>query len=141
LKVSQATIDASFLLKLFLPEERSDRAHEIWSSWIEDSVEVVAPTLIIFEAASVIRNKTHRKLLNETNAAEIIERIRRIDMTLVYTDELLESAWKIGLRLRAPALYDCFYLALAQLLDAPMWTADAKLHRTARDIVPRLNLL
>jgi predicted nucleic acid-binding protein len=141
LKVSQTTIDASFLLKLFLPEERSDRAHEIWSSWIEDSVEVVAPTLIIFEAASVIRNKTHRELLNERDAAEIIERMKRMDMTLVYTDELLESAWEIGSRLRAPALYDCFYLALAQLLSVPMWTADAKLYQAARDIVPKLSLL
>jgi predicted nucleic acid-binding protein len=141
LEISQTTIDASFLLKLFLPEERSDKAHEIWSSWIENSVEVVAPTLIMFEAASVIRNKLHRKLINETDASEIIERMKRIDMTLVYTDELLESAWEIGSQLRVPVLYDCFYLALAQLLKAPLWTADEKLYQAARDLKPALNLL
>ena len=141
MKISQTTIDASFLLKLFLPEERSDKAHAMWSSWIEDSVEVVAPTLIMFEAASVIRNKLHRKLINETDASEIIERMRRIEMTLVYTDELLESAWKIALRLKVPVLYDCFYLALAQLLNAPLWTADEKLYRTASNLRPALNLL
>jgi predicted nucleic acid-binding protein len=141
LEISQTTIDASFLLKLFLPEERSDKAHEIWSSWIENSVEVVAPTLIMFETASVIRNKLHRKLLNEKDAAEIIERMKRIDMTLVYTDELLESAWEIGSHLRVPVLYDCFYLALAQLLNAPLWTADKKLYQAAHDLKPGLQLL
>jgi predicted nucleic acid-binding protein len=141
LGISQATIDASFLLKLFLPEAGSEKAHEIWSSWIAESVEVVAPTLIVFEFASVIRNKAHRGFLSETDATEVIERMTRLDMTLVYTDDLLEAAWQLGARLHLPALYDCFYLALAQLLGVPFWTADEKLYQTARNVVPGLNLL
>ena len=139
--ISQTTIDASFLLKLFLPEEDSEKVHELWSSWIENSVEVVAPTLIMFEASSVIRNKLHRKFLNEKDASEIIDRMKRIDMTLVYTDEILESAWEIASRLRMPVLYDCFYLALAQLINTPLWTANEKLYRAARDLKPGLNLI
>lgn len=141
MNISQTTIDASFLLKLFLPEESSDKAHELWSSWIEDSIEVVAPTLIMFEASSVIRNKVHRRLLKETDATEIIERMHRIGVKLVYTDELLEGAWEIGLRLKVPLLYDCFYLALAQLLNVPLWTADRKLYQAARKLFPQLHLL
>lgn len=141
MKISQTTVDASFLLKLFLPEERSDKAHEIWASWIENSIEVVAPTLIMFEASSVIRNKLHRKILNAADATEMIERMKRIDMTFVYTDELLESAWEIGLRLKVPVLYDCFYLALAQLLNVPLWTADERLYRAARNLKPSPQLL
>ena len=90
---SQTAIDASFLIKLFLPEESSDKVHALWSSWIERSIEVIAPTLIMFESASVIRKKLNRKLLNKTDAAETIKRMKRVDMTLVYTDELLEGVW------------------------------------------------
>jgi predicted nucleic acid-binding protein len=139
--ISQTVIDASFLLKLFFSEEQSDKAYELWSSWIEDSIEVVAPTLIVFECASVIRNKVHRKLLNEAGATEIIERIKRLDMTLVYTEEILEGAWDIGRLLKMPALYDCFYLSLAQFLKTPLWTADRKLYQTAHALFPSLNLL
>jgi predicted nucleic acid-binding protein len=139
--ISQTVIDASFLLKLFFSEEQSDKAYELWSSWIEDSIEVVAPTLIIFECASVIRNKVHRKLLNEAAATEIIERIKRLDMTLVYTEEILEGAWDIGRLLKMPALYDCFYLSLAQFFKSPLWTADRKLYQTAHTLFPNLNLL
>lgn len=141
MEFSQTAIDASFLLKLFLPEERSDKVHALWSSWIEGSVEVVAPTLIMFESASVIRNKLHRKLLNKTDAAEIIKCMKRMDMTLVYTDELLEGAWEIGQDLELPALYDCFYLALAQLLNVPLWTADEKMYHRARHLKIGLNLV
>lgn len=138
---SQTAIDASFLIKLFLPEESSDKVHALWSSWIERSIEVIAPTLIMFESASVIRNKLHRKLLNKTDAAEIINSMKRMDVTLVYTDELLESAWEIGQNLELPVLYDCFYLALAQLLNIPLWTADEKLFHKARHLKIDLNLV
>jgi len=141
LDFSQTAIDASFLIKLFLPEESSDKVHALWSSWIERSIEVIAPTLIMFESASVIRNKLHRKLLNKTDAAEIINSMKRMDVTLVYTDELLESAWEIGQNLELPVLYDCFYLALAQLLNIPLWTADEKLFHKARHLKIDLNLV
>jgi len=141
LDFSQTAIDASFLIKLFLPEESSDKVHALWSSWIERSIEVIAPTLIMFESASVIRNKLHRKLLNKTDAAEIINSMKRMDVTLVYTDELLESAWEIGQNLELPVLYDCFYLALVQLLNIPLWTADEKLFHKARHLKIDLNLV
>lgn len=141
MEFSQTAIDASFLIKLFLPEESSDKVHALWSSWIERSIEVVAPTLIMFESASVIRNKLHRKLLNKTDAAEIIKRMKRMDLTLVYTDELLEGAWEIGQHLELPVLYDCFYLALAQILNVPLWTADEKLYHKARHLKLSLNLV
>ncbi len=39
MKSSQVAIDASFLLKIFLPEEKSEKAEKIWIDWINDSVE------------------------------------------------------------------------------------------------------
>jgi predicted nucleic acid-binding protein len=141
LEISRTVIDASFLLKLFLPEQKSDEAHQLWNSWIEDSVEIAAPTLLMFEVASVIRNKVHRRIVEERDASEIVERMKRMDMTLVYTDDLLDAAWEIGARLKTTALYDCFYLALSELLVAPLWTADKRLHEAAKGLIPRLNLL
>lgn len=139
--ISRVVVDASFYLKLFLPEKDSDKAHALMVSWVDDSVEITAPTLLVFEAASVIRNKVHRKVLDEEQANEVIEHMKRIDVTLLYTDDILETAWEIGEKLKTPTLYDCFYLALSELLDAPLWTADAKLYQTARDIRPNIHLL
>jgi predicted nucleic acid-binding protein len=131
LKASQVAIDASFLLKLFLPEESSDQVEHRWRSWVEDSVEVIAPTLIVFEASSVLRNKVFRGILDEADATEMISRLGDLEVSLVHGKEFMEIAWEIANRLRAPNLYDSYYLAVAKLFGVPLWTADEKLYRSA----------
>jgi predicted nucleic acid-binding protein len=84
LQTSQVAIDASFLLKLFLPEDSSDQVERQWKNWIENSVEVVAPTLIVFEASSVLRNKVFRGILDDVDATEMVDRIRHLDLSLIY---------------------------------------------------------
>jgi predicted nucleic acid-binding protein len=125
-------VDASFLLKLFLPEEGSDQADTLWQGWIDDLSEVCAPTLVVFEVASVLRNKVSRGILDSSVAIEILHVFRSLDLKLVYTDRLLDLAWDVGTTLKVPALYDCFYVALAQLLGCPLWTADGRLYRAVR---------
>lgn len=138
---SRVAVDASFLLKIFLPEDKSDEAEGRWKDWIKDSIEVVAPTLIVFEVSSVLRNKVYRGILKKGDAAKIINEIRHLDLVLVYTDELLDTAWEIGAILKAPTLYDCFYIALSRILEIPLWTSDKKLYNSAKRNFSFLNLL
>ncbi len=135
------SIDASFLLKIFLPEEKSDEAEMLWSRWVEDHVEIIVPTLIIFEVTSVIRNKVFRGYLAEKEGEEIINLLKQLDISLIYTEELLDIAWEIGGILNTPTLYDSFYLALPKLLKIPLWTADKKLFQYAKKEFPFIHLL
>jgi predicted nucleic acid-binding protein len=134
-------VDASFLLKLFLPEDKSDRAEELWKTWVGDHVEILAPTLVTFEVSSVIRNKVFRGILSEGEGGEIISLVRQLEISLIYVDEFLDIAWEIGTILNVPTLYDCFYLALAKFLRIPLWTADNKLFQSAQKEFPFVNLL
>lgn len=138
---SQVVVDASFLLKLFLPEKKSEKAQEHWKVWIEKSVEVVASTLIIFEVSSVIRNKTFRGILEEGDASEIIRQVNNLQLTLIYNEDLLDLSWGIGSILKTPALYDCFYIALSKFLNVPLWTADNKLYGISKKKFPLINLI
>jgi predicted nucleic acid-binding protein len=141
LRSDRIAVDASFLLKIFLPEDKSDQAEELWKKWIADSVEVVAPTLIAFEVASVIRNKLHNQILEENEGSEIINNLKHLDLTLFYTEDLLDIAWEIGGKLKTSALYDSFYIALAKLFKIPLWTADKKLFQLVKKKFPFINLL
>lgn len=138
---SRVAIDASFLLKILLPEDKSERAEELWKGWIEDSIKVIAPTLIVFEVSSVLRNKIYRGILENGDARELINQIKSLDMTLVYTEELLDSALEIGSILNAPSLYDSFYIALSKFLDIPLWTSDIKLYNSAKEKFPFINVI
>jgi len=134
-------IDASFLLKLFLPENKSDETEMLWKAWVGDHVEIMAPTLIMFELPSVIRNKVFRGILTEREGGEIINLLNQLDISLIYTEEFLDIAWEIGIILNTPNLYDCFYIALPKLLRIPLWTADKKLFQSAKKEFPFVNLL
>jgi predicted nucleic acid-binding protein len=134
-------LDASFLLKIFLPEDKSGEAESLWKNWVEDHVEIIAPTLIMFEVSSVIRNKVHRGTLTEKEGEEITKLLKQLEISLIYTEELLDIAWEIGALLNTPNLYDCFYLALPKLLKTPLWTADKKLFKSAKREFPFVNLL
>jgi len=141
LKYDQVAIDASFLLKLFLPENKSDEAEMLWKAWVGDHVEIMAPTLIMFELPSVIRNKVFKGMLTEREGGEIINLLNQLDISLIYTEEFLDIAWEIGIILNTPNLYDCFYIALPRLLRIPLWTADKKLFQSAKKEFPFVNLL
>lgn len=141
MKYDQVAIDASFLLKIFLPEIKSDQVEGLWKRWIGDHIEIVTPTLILFEVSSVIRNKVYRNILSEKESEEIIKLLKNLDFSLIYTEELLDIAWEISTVLNTPTLYDCFYLALPKLLRIPLWTADKKLYQSAKREFPFVNLL
>ena len=136
MQTSQVAVDASFLLKLFLPEDSSDQVESQWRSWVEDSIEVIAPTLIVFEASSVLKNKVFRGILDEADASEMIDKMGHLEISLVYTREFIEMAWEIATTLKAPSLYDSYYLAVAKFFGTPLWTADEKLFKSAQRHFP-----
>jgi predicted nucleic acid-binding protein len=138
---SRVVIDASFLLKVLLPEDKSEKAEELWRSWIKDSIKVVAPTLIIFEVSSVLRNKIYRGILENDDARELINQVKHLDLILIYVEDILNLAWEIGEILKPSVLYDCFYIALSKFLDVPLWTADTKLYNSAKGEFPFIKVI
>jgi len=95
----------------------------------------------VFEACSVLRNKVFRGILDDVDASEMIDRIRHLDLSLIYAQELIELAWGIGATLRTPTLYDCFYLAVAKLFKVPFWTSDKKLYKSAKKEFSFVNMI
>jgi predicted nucleic acid-binding protein len=134
-------IDASFYLKLVLPEEKSEQVEKLWTSWIQESVDVLAPSLFIYEVSSTLRNKVHRKILAINDAEEIKSQLKNLEMTFIYSEDMLDTAWNIGSQLKLPTLYDCFYMALSKFLHIPLWTADGKLYNIVNKEFPLINLI
>jgi len=134
-------IDASFYLRLVLPEEKSEQVERLWASWIQESVDVFAPSLFMYEVSSTLRNKVHRKILSISDAEEIKNQLKNLDMTFINTEDILDTAWDIASQLKLPTLYDCFYIALSKFLNIPLWTADSKLYNVVNEEFPLINLV
>jgi len=124
---SQVCVDANLALKLVLVEEDSPKAQQLWATWVDTDVEIVAPPRLAFEGTSVICNKLYRGLVPPEEAELMFKAFHLLGVRLLYPDGLHERAWELVKRFNRPQAYDSHYLALAEILSLELWTADERL--------------
>ncbi|OAN55240.1 hypothetical protein A6A04_11300 [Paramagnetospirillum marisnigri] len=114
-------IDASVAMKWLVDGEGADRAQRLIGI---DTL--AAPDLIFAEVANALWRYTAQGLLPAAAGATAISALRKtLDQSYPLGD-LAPRAYAIAAELNHPA-YDCCYLALAEMLDAPLITADRRL--------------
>lgn len=126
-------IDANLALKLVLAEDDSPRAQVLWRRWIETETLIVAPPLLAYEVTSVLRGKVHRGLLTATAGDAAFALIHAQGIEYLAPPALHRHAWELAKRFQRPAAYDAHYLALAELLACPFWTADERLYNAVKE--------
>ncbi len=139
--MKQICVDASFVLKLLLDEPDSPRAVAHWSEWIATDCDIVAPFHLIFEVVSVLRNNVYRQIITPEAGDKALAAFLAQDIALLHPDRLVERGWQIATRFNRPTVYDAIYLALGELLDCEVWTADRRLYNAAGATLPQLHLL
>ena len=85
-----------------------------------------APALIDLEIAQVLRRQVSSGLMTERRGAASLEVWRAFPVLRHGHELLLPRIWALRANLTA---YDAAYVALAEALDAPLITIDAKLAR------------
>ena len=128
---SYVVVDASLVVKWLVTEDLSDKALALLASWNAESVRMAAPSLIRFEVANVIHRKIARGNIGPTSAIEHMTRLLALPIELRDMPELHARAIELAGELRQGAAYDTHYLALAEILECDMWTADGRLYRSA----------
>ncbi len=86
-----------------------------------------APHLIDLEVAQVLRRYVASQEIPAVRAGQALDDFRRIPITRYPHAVLLPRIWQLRERLTA---YDAAYVALAEAIDAPLLTADARLGRS-----------
>jgi predicted nucleic acid-binding protein len=87
-----------------------------------------APHLIDSEVANALRRASAAKRLDVNAAWAALDAWRRLGMTRYPAYSLLDRIWELRDNLSA---YDATYVALAELLDCSLLTADGRLSRAA----------
>ncbi len=125
--------DAGLALKLVFPEADSTHALALWDGWRLNQATVVAPTLWGYEVTSVVRNRVHRGLFPAADEETAVATLHRLPIQLLYPDALHDHAAQLARRFNRSAAYDAHYLALAEMLGCPFWTADERLFNAVRN--------
>jgi predicted nucleic acid-binding protein len=127
-------VDASFAVRLILPGADQPAYQRQASRWTAEGIELVAPTLWLYEMTSALSKVVRSGDLEPDEARAALDLTLGLGLHLVPPDEALaRSAFEWTLRLGRGAAYDSFYLALAERLGCALWTADRRL-RNAVDL-------
>lgn len=90
------------------------------------SEQLHAPHLIDSEVANGLRRRVTAQQLGADAGWTALDAFRRLGMTRYPVFSLLDRVWELRDNLSA---YDASYVALAELLDCNLLTADARLSR------------
>lgn len=134
-------VDASVALKLLLLEEESLAVHQQWDRWVAQDVEIVGPFLLAYEVLSVLRGKVFRGDLPREAGEAATAAFLGQGIALLHPEGVEQKAWELATGLNLPTVYDAAYLALAEILECELWTADRRLGAAVRRKTRRVRLI
>jgi predicted nucleic acid-binding protein len=127
--VTVFVIDASVVIKWFVPEIHSDAARRLLAL----PHEYVVPDLLFAEVPNTIWKKIRRGELTAEAGQRLVADIGRIAVEIVSCRALAEDAHALA-NVTGRTVYDAMYLALAVRLDTRMITADDRLEASLQNI-------
>jgi predicted nucleic acid-binding protein len=117
-------VDASAALELLLRTEKGIKVQER----VLDSAESLhAPHLIDIEVTQTLRRLVILKEITAVRGKQALEDHLAVNFKRAEHKDLLERVWSLRDSITA---YDAAYVVLAEILDSPLITCDAKLARS-----------
>ena len=99
------------------------------------SRELVGPPLLWSETTAALSQAAFRRSISGEEARAALERFLSAPIERRVPKRLYGTAWAIASDLGWAKTYDAEYVALAQLLDCPLLTKDARLARRVGSMV------
>jgi predicted nucleic acid-binding protein len=120
--VSLFVVDASVVVKWFVPEIHSEAARRLLSL----PHEYIAPDLLFVETANTIWKKIRRQELTVAQGRQLVRDIARSAVDIVSCRALAEDAHALAVATNC-TVYDAMYVGLAVRLNTRAVTADERL--------------
>jgi len=119
-------IDASVLIKFFVPEILSESSGKLLDRVEEGEVHLLAPDLIYSEVGNILWKKHRLKELTLSETDEITGAMLSLPLQGEAIKPLLPLALSLAIAYRV-TVYDATYLSLATIYETRLVTADRKL--------------
>jgi len=114
-------LDASAVVELVL---NTDAGRRVAKQVASPEISLHAPHLLDVEVTQALRRYVHRGVLLSRQAEQALVHLSQLDIERYGHTDLLRRAWALRNNLTAS---DAVYIVLAEILEAPLLTGDAKL--------------
>lgn len=128
-------VDASFIINLINSKSVDSPFIQLWETWQENSVTIIAPTLFYYEITNALYRMNQADLLSIEETEGALQDALHLGIVLYGNSQipqLHEMAINLAKTLKLSAAYDAHYLALSKLLNAEFYTADKRLYNSVK---------
>ena len=130
-----AAVDSNLIAALVLPLPHSDQATQQIVAWKRAGEELLAPVLLEYEIAAILRKAVVAQWMTTDLAVEAMSKVLALNIRcLAPTAALHERALRWAERLEHSKAYDAQFLALAEQEGIELWTADRRLAHDAQQL-------
>jgi predicted nucleic acid-binding protein len=98
---------------------------------LHTNLQFLAPDLILAEVGNILWKKCRRNELTINIASAILNDFKKFPIHIHSSELLLDTSWQIATQYQR-SLYDSLYVALAQIEECPLITADKALYNALR---------
>jgi predicted nucleic acid-binding protein len=119
-------IDASVVIKAYVPEILSDKAEEVMSRVADGELVLLAPDLLYPETGNILWKKRRLHELTLAEVDEIVNAISALPIKIEASRPVMPLAVTIAMH-SGITVYDAMYVAVARIYETRMITADKKL--------------
>lgn len=123
-------LDSNVVVALVLDVRRGPAVERRLREWEDAGETLHAPSLFRYEVANALTRNIAAGAINASDARSAWEQIVAIEVRL---HDLTDGPAVVAVaqKLQRESAYDASYIALAQELDAELWTLDGPLSRNA----------
>lgn len=138
---AKVCIDASAVLAGLLGEINGGQFNYLCDYWQENDYELVTTAIFNAELASALRKHVYFKRLTAKEGDEAFEISASLPVRVVHDVSVNQLAWDMAKQYNLPTCYDTRYLAVAEIMQCPMWTNDRRLANSLRGKSSRVRYL
>jgi predicted nucleic acid-binding protein len=133
--MTQVVADASIVVR-FLTLNRPNPYTTLWETWLQESIDIVAPALLKYEVSNAMWRAEKFGLTTAAIATAVVAEIAELPLT--YNDDPSDhlAALAHARRYQSKTSYDGHYIALALRLECELFTADKRLFNAVQHAYP-----
>lgn len=131
-------VDSSLALAWLLVAQQNDNADALRQEWSEKRIKLLGPPMFHAEVTSVLRQQVFFKRILPEEGEEVFSIYQEIPVRTIDEPAMYRKAWELAKEFNLPVCYDMQYLAVAELEDCELWTADKKLANSLQGKVKRI---
>ena len=138
MNLNSVCVDSSLALAWLLVAQQNDNADALRQEWSEKRIKLLGPPMFHAEVTSVLRQQVFFKRILPEEGEEVFSIYQEIPVRTIDEPAMYRKAWELAKEFNLPVCYDMQYLAVAELEDCELWTADKKLANSLQGKVKRI---